>query len=62
MLRKQSSESFGRPQTVLQIQKCMVPAFFEEQLVGKDVGLYTYKPSSEEYCDWGIFCIKRLRN
>jgi hypothetical protein len=31
--------------------KCIVPAFFGDRFVGKEVGLYTYKTYSEELGD-----------
>ncbi len=42
-------------------KKYVVPAFFEDRFVEKEIDLSTYKPSSEELGYRRHFCIKKLR-
>jgi hypothetical protein len=39
---------------------CIVPAFFGDRFVGKELGRNIYEPSAEELDVWRYFCTKRL--
>ena len=49
ILRKPSSKFFWKTPNHLWKTKCMIPAFFGEGLVKKEVGLQTYMLSSQEW-------------